>query len=183
MASAVVAISGVRLSAAAFASGSIVSSVRATGLNSSSSVVSFRQASIRCFRDGAMQSSVSVVSRKAVGTARRLRVSAADGSQTAEPEAVVVEPVEPKGAKKTSDEGKSTLDIVREVISEQLAVKLTELSPESKFVDLGADSLDTVEIMMSLEERFDITIEEDGTEKIATVKDAADLIDQVKKSK
>lgn len=65
----------------------------------------------------------------------------AEGSQTAEPEAVVVKAVE---AKPSSDEGKSTIDIVREVISEQLAVAITELAPETKFVDLGADSLDTV---------------------------------------
>lgn len=163
---------------ATFASGSIAS-VRATAVNWSPCTVSSSRAGIFSFRDGAMQFSVSLVGRKAVGPARRLLVSAAEGSQTAEPEAVV----EPKVTKPSTDKGKSTIDVVREVISEQLAVALTELAPETKFVDLGADSLDTVEIMMSLEERFDITIEEDGTEKIATVKDAADLIDQVKKSK
>jgi acyl carrier protein len=47
---------------------------------------------------------------------------------------------------------------------------------ESKFVDLGADSLDTVEIMMALEEKFDIQLDEEGAEKISTVQEAADLI-------
>lgn len=56
----------------------------------------------------------------------------------------------------------------------------TQVDAESKFVDLGADSLDTVEIMMALEEKFDIQLDEEGAEKISTVQEAADLIaDQV----
>jgi len=68
------------------------------------------------------------------------------------------------------------LDDVREIIAEQLGKDLGEVKSESKFVDLGADSLDTVEIMMALEEKFDIQLDEEGAEKIATVEDAAKLI-------
>lgn len=68
----------------------------------------------------------------------------AEGSQTAGPEAGVAEPVEKKGENAHNDEGKSTIDIVREVIAEQLAVKLADLEADTAFVDLGADSLDTV---------------------------------------
>jgi len=51
-----------------------------------------------------------------------------------------------------------------------------QVTAESKFVDLGADSLDTVEIMMALEEKFDLQLDEEGAEKISTVQEAADLI-------
>lgn len=53
---------------------------------------------------------------------------------------------------------------------------LLQVTAESKFVDLGADSLDTVEIMMALEEKFDLQLDEEGAEKISTVQEAADLI-------
>jgi acyl carrier protein len=43
------------------------------------------------------------------------------------------------------------------------------VAPDSKFVDLGADSLDTVEIMMALEEKFELQLDEEGAEKISTV--------------
>jgi acyl carrier protein len=65
---------------------------------------------------------------------------------------------------------------VRSIISEQLGTEVDKVAPEAKFVDLGADSLDTVEIMMALEEKFDITLDEEGAEKISTVQEAADLI-------
>ena len=51
-------------------------------------------------------------------------------------------------------------DKVRSIISEQLGSDLDTVQPESKFVELGADSLDTVEIMMALEEEFSITLDE-----------------------
>ena len=51
-----------------------------------------------------------------------------------------------------------------------------QVGPDAKFADLGADSLDTVEIMMALEEKFEVTLDEDGAEGLATVQDAADLI-------
>ncbi len=69
-----------------------------------------------------------------------------------------------------------TLDKVRAIISEQLGTDLDAVAADAKFVDLGADSLDTVEIMMALEEQFEITLDEEGAEKIATVQDAADMI-------
>ena len=63
---------------------------------------------------------------------------------------------------------------MRTIISEQLGTDL-DAGPD-QFVDLGADSLDTVEIMMALEEQFEITLDEEGAEKIATVQEAADMI-------
>ena len=69
-----------------------------------------------------------------------------------------------------------TLNKVRGIISEQLGADLDAVAADSKFVDLGADSLDTVEIMMALEEQFEITLDEEGAEKIGTVQEAADMI-------
>jgi acyl carrier protein len=51
-----------------------------------------------------------------------------------------------------------------------------QVSPEANFSDLGADSLDAVEILMSLEEKFDIQLDEEGAEKVSTVQDIAELI-------
>ncbi|KAL4443021.1 hypothetical protein ABPG77_008512 [Micractinium sp. CCAP 211/92] len=65
---------------------------------------------------------------------------------------------------------------VRSIIAEQLGTELDQVTADAKFVDLGADSLDTVEIMMALEEKFDIQLDEEGAEKISTVQEAADLI-------
>ena len=58
---------------------------------------------------------------------------------------------------------------MRGIIAEQLGTDLAKVTPDSKFVDLGADSLDTVEIMMALEEKFDLQLDEEGAEKISTV--------------
>merc|ERR1711990_1331744 len=69
-----------------------------------------------------------------------------------------------------------TLEKVRTIISEQLGTDLDAVAADAKFVDLGADSLDTVEIMMALEEQFEITLDEEGAEKIGTVQEAADMI-------
>lgn len=55
----------------------------------------------------------------------------------------------------------------------------TEVSGSSTFADLGADSLDTVEIVMGLEEAFGISVEESSAQTIATVEDAANLIDSL----
>ncbi|CAI5940555.1 unnamed protein product [Closterium sp. NIES-65] len=71
-----------------------------------------------------------------------------------------------------------TLTKVRGIIAQQLAVEVEKITADAKFVDLGADSLDTVEIMMALEEQFDITLDEEGAEKISTVQEAADLIEE-----
>ncbi|KAK7349326.1 hypothetical protein VNO77_06605 [Canavalia gladiata] len=73
-----------------------------------------------------------------------------------------------------------TLQIVQNIIAKQLSIDEATVTPQTKFAELGADSLDTVEIMMALEEKFDISIGEGGAENISTVQDAADLIQKVK---
>ena len=66
---------------------------------------------------------------------------------------------------------------VREIIVEQLGVEEDEVSPEASFVDdLGADSLDTVELVMAFEEEFNIEIPDEDAEGITTVQDAIDYI-------
>lgn len=65
---------------------------------------------------------------------------------------------------------------VRAIIASQLGQDVANIQASSKFVDLGADSLDTVEIMMALEEKFEITLDEEGAESITTVQEAADMI-------
>ncbi|PWZ46567.1 Acyl carrier protein 3, chloroplastic [Zea mays] len=72
---------------------------------------------------------------------------------------------------------KETVDRVCDIVKKQLALpEGTEVCGSSKFQDLGADSLDTVEIVMGLEEAFKITMEESSAQSIATVEDAANLI-------
>jgi acyl carrier protein len=72
-------------------------------------------------------------------------------------------------------------DEVKEVVVEQLNVSPDEVKEDSKFVeDLGADSLDVVELVMALEEKFDIEIPDDQAEKIATVADAIKFIESNK---
>lgn len=67
----------------------------------------------------------------------------------------------------------SVEDKVKKIITEKLSVDLVEVVPEASFVDdLGADSLDLVELIMSMEEEFDIDIPDEDAEKILTVKDA-----------
>ena len=66
---------------------------------------------------------------------------------------------------------------VKEIICEQLGVEEDEVTPTAKFIeDLGADSLDTVELVMSLEEHFDVQIPDEEAEKILTVGDAIQYI-------
>lgn len=68
-------------------------------------------------------------------------------------------------------------DKVQKIVSEQLGVDEAEVKPEASFAnDLGADSLDTVELVMALEEEFDIEIPDDAAEGIATVQDAVNFI-------
>lgn len=72
----------------------------------------------------------------------------------------------------------SVLERVADIVSEQLGVDKDKISPETSFVnDLGADSLDTVELVMELEEEFDINIPDDAAEKIQTVGQAVDYIE------
>ena len=69
------------------------------------------------------------------------------------------------------------LDKVKGIVSDQLEKDVAEISPESNFAnDLGADSLDVVELVMALEEEFDIEIPDEAAEKIATVQAAVDYI-------
>jgi acyl carrier protein len=69
------------------------------------------------------------------------------------------------------------LEKVQKIVAEQLGVDLGEVKPESKFADdLGADSLDTVELVMALEEEFDIEIPDEAAEGISTVQSAVDFI-------
>jgi acyl carrier protein len=66
---------------------------------------------------------------------------------------------------------------VKKIIAEKLSVDLAEVKPEASFVDdLGADSLDLVELIMSMEEEFNVEISDEDAEKIVTVKDAMDYV-------
>ncbi len=72
---------------------------------------------------------------------------------------------------------------VKKIVIEQLGVKEEEVSNESSFVDdLGADSLDTVELVMALEEEFETEIPDEDAEKITTVQQATDYINAHLKS-
>jgi len=67
---------------------------------------------------------------------------------------------------------------VTKLVCEQLGVKEEEVTSEASFVeDLGADSLDTVELVMALEEEFETEIPDDEAEKITTVKEAMDYVE------
>lgn len=69
-------------------------------------------------------------------------------------------------------------DRVRKIVAEQLGVKEEEVTSEASFVeDLGADSLDTVELVMALEEEFETEIPDEEAEKITTVKLAIDYVE------
>ena len=68
-------------------------------------------------------------------------------------------------------------DRVKKIVVEQLGVKEDTVTPNASFVDdLGADSLDTVELVMALEEEFDVTVEEEELEGIGTVGQAYELV-------
>ncbi|CDP20438.1 unnamed protein product [Coffea canephora] len=77
-----------------------------------------------------------------------------------------------------------TVDKVCKIVRKQLALPdESKVAGHSKFVSLGADSLDTVEIVMGLEEEFGISVEEESAQNIATVQDAADLIEKLIENK
>ena len=66
---------------------------------------------------------------------------------------------------------------VKKIIVDQLGVRAEDVKPEASFIeDLGADSLDTVELVMALEEEFDIEIPDEEAEKITTVQSAIDYV-------
>jgi acyl carrier protein len=68
---------------------------------------------------------------------------------------------------------------VKKIVSEQLSVDISEVTPEANFAnDLGADSLDVVELVMALEEEFDIEIPDEAAQEIETVQAVVDFIGQ-----
>ncbi len=76
----------------------------------------------------------------------------------------------------------SVAERVKQIIVEQIGVDENQVDPSASFVDdLGADSLDIVELVMAFEEAFDLDIPDEDAEKIKTVKDAVDYIEAKKK--
>ncbi len=72
---------------------------------------------------------------------------------------------------------------IKAIIVEQLGANANEVTPKASFIDdLGADSLDTVELVMALEEEFDIEIPDEDAEKITTVGDAVKYVEEHTKS-
>ena len=68
---------------------------------------------------------------------------------------------------------------VKEIIVDQLSVSADQVTPEAKFIeDLGADSLDTVELVMAFEEEFGIEVPDEDAEKLQSVKDVVEYIEQ-----
>ncbi len=75
----------------------------------------------------------------------------------------------------------STFEKVKELLVEKLGLDADKVTPASEIIkDLGADSLDLVEMLFSLEEEFGITVPDDKTETIVTVQDIVDIIDSAK---
>ena len=74
-----------------------------------------------------------------------------------------------------------TPDRVKKIVVEHLGVEEDKVTPDASFIDdLGADSLDIVELVMAFEEEFGVEIPDDAAEKITTVRDAIEYIDQNK---
>jgi acyl carrier protein len=81
----------------------------------------------------------------------------------------------------TGEQGMPVAEKVKQIIVEQLGVDENQVDPNASFVDdLGADSLDIVELVMAFEEAFDIDIPDEDAEKITTVKQAIDYIEAKK---
>jgi acyl carrier protein len=75
------------------------------------------------------------------------------------------------------DKDRTLLDIIQEIVADQLNIDPSRVIPSANFTeDLGADSLDVVELVMSVEERFDMEIEDIVAGKIATVQDVLDYL-------
>ena len=71
----------------------------------------------------------------------------------------------------------SVEDKIKQIIAEKLSVELSEVVPEASFVDdLGADSLDLVELVMTMEEEFDVDISDEDAEQLVTVQDAINYV-------
>jgi acyl carrier protein len=91
--------------------------------------------------------------------------------------------VQVAGMSKSGEDVMSVEQKVKQIIVEQLGVDEAQVDPTASFVDdLGADSLDIVELVMAFEEAFDLDIPDEDAEKIATVKDAVTYIESKKKS-
>ena len=74
----------------------------------------------------------------------------------------------------------STEDKIKEIIAEKLSVEMDEVVPGASFVDdLGADSLDLVELVMTMEEEFDVDISDEDAEKLVTVQDAINFVSKL----
>ena len=87
------------------------------------------------------------------------------------------------GAQRSAREAVSVEERVIDIVAEQLGVSKDQITRETSFVnDLGADSLDTVELVMELEEEFDINIPDDAAEKIQTVGQAIEHIERTVQS-
>ncbi len=77
----------------------------------------------------------------------------------------------------TSNSKSSIEERVKKIVSDQIGVDIANITNESSFIeDLGADSLDTVELVMAFEEEFNIEISDDDAEKITTIQQAIDFI-------
>ena len=75
-----------------------------------------------------------------------------------------------------------TIDKIREMLAYQLNIEIDKIKEDSKIIeDLGADSLDMIEMLMALEEEFGITVPDDKADSLKTVGDIAKYIDSVKK--
>ncbi len=75
----------------------------------------------------------------------------------------------------------STFEKIKELLVDKLGLDADKVTPQSEIIkDLGADSLDLVEMLFSLEEEFGITVPEDKTESIVTVQDIVDIIESQK---
>ena len=75
---------------------------------------------------------------------------------------------------------KSIEDRVKDIIVDQLGVNADQVTPEAKFVeDLGADSLDTVELVMAFEEEFDIEVPDEEAEKLQSVGDVIKYVEEI----
>jgi acyl carrier protein len=87
-----------------------------------------------------------------------------------------------KKIKKSKGVSMENFDKIKEILVDVLGVKGEDIKPESKFVDdLGADSLDLVELIMAFEDKFGVDISDEDAEKIVTVKDALDYINTYSK--